>query len=152
DSLVHSSAVVPKVRRRPGHATRFPGFRCCPRSGHFVTRARRLRTADGLFCSAMARDRGRAEPVLARDWAGGWTAGPAFHPGRGCRAGLLAVPSGVCSRGVFTDAPLARGELKGAMKISTLTVLLQVAAVLHLGLLAAGGTMPKAVRLREHTA
>jgi hypothetical protein len=38
------------------------------------------------------------------------------------------------------------------MDVSTLTTLLQIAAVLHLGLLCAGATMPRAVKMREHTA
>ena len=38
------------------------------------------------------------------------------------------------------------------MKTSTLTVLLQIAAILHLGLLCAGASMPKAVNLRGHIA
>jgi hypothetical protein len=36
------------------------------------------------------------------------------------------------------------------MNTSTLTTLLQIAALLHLGLLCAGASMPKAVSLREH--
>ena len=38
------------------------------------------------------------------------------------------------------------------MKISTLTVLLQFAGILHLGLLCAGLTMPKVVKLPAHLA
>jgi hypothetical protein len=38
------------------------------------------------------------------------------------------------------------------MKTSTLTVLLQIAALLHIGLLCAGVSMPKAVNLRGHIA
>jgi hypothetical protein len=38
------------------------------------------------------------------------------------------------------------------MKTSTLTVLLQIAAILHIGLLCAGASMPKAVNLRGHIA
>src|SRR5262249_52818584 len=38
------------------------------------------------------------------------------------------------------------------MNTSTLTVLLQIAALLHLGLLCAGASMPKAVNLRGHIA
>ena len=38
------------------------------------------------------------------------------------------------------------------MKTTTLTFLLQIAGVLHLGLLCAGATMPKAVNLRAHLA
>ena len=38
------------------------------------------------------------------------------------------------------------------MKTSTLTTLLQIAAILHLGLLCAGASMPKAVGLRGHLA
>lgn len=38
------------------------------------------------------------------------------------------------------------------MKISTLTGLVQIAGILHLGLLMAGGSMAKAVSFREHTA
>jgi hypothetical protein len=38
------------------------------------------------------------------------------------------------------------------MRISTLSTLLQIAAVLHLGLLCAGASMPKAVGLRGHLA
>jgi hypothetical protein len=36
------------------------------------------------------------------------------------------------------------------MNTSTLTTLLQVAAIFHIGLLCAGGSMPKAVNLRGH--
>ena len=36
------------------------------------------------------------------------------------------------------------------MKTSTLTLLLQIAGVLHLGLICAGALMPRAVHLREH--
>jgi hypothetical protein len=36
------------------------------------------------------------------------------------------------------------------MKTSTLILLLQIAGVLHLGLIAAGALMPRAVHLREH--
>ena len=36
------------------------------------------------------------------------------------------------------------------MKTSTLTVLLQIAGLLHVGLLLAGATMPRAVNLRAH--
>src|SRR5437899_3927415 len=36
------------------------------------------------------------------------------------------------------------------MKTSTLTLLLQIAAVLHVGLLCAGASMPRAVNLRAH--
>lgn len=38
------------------------------------------------------------------------------------------------------------------MKTSTLTTLLQIAALLHIGLLCAGASMPKAVNLRLHIA
>ena len=38
------------------------------------------------------------------------------------------------------------------MKTHTLTLLLQIAGVLHLGLLCAGATMPRAVNLRTHLA
>ncbi len=38
------------------------------------------------------------------------------------------------------------------MKTNTLTVLLQIAGVLHLGLLCAGAAMPRAVNLRAHLA
>jgi hypothetical protein len=38
------------------------------------------------------------------------------------------------------------------MNTSTLTVLLQIAAILHIGLLCAGASMPKAVNLRDHLA
>ena len=38
------------------------------------------------------------------------------------------------------------------MKTNTLTVLLQIAGVLHLGLLCAGAVMPRAVNLRAHLA
>ena len=38
------------------------------------------------------------------------------------------------------------------MKIDTLTILLQIAGVLHLGLLCAGAVMPRAVNLRTHLA
>jgi hypothetical protein len=38
------------------------------------------------------------------------------------------------------------------MNTSTLTVLLQIAAILHIGLLCAGASMPKAVNLRGHIA
>lgn len=38
------------------------------------------------------------------------------------------------------------------MKTSTLTTLLQIAAILHIGLLCAGASMPKAVNLRRHIA
>jgi len=38
------------------------------------------------------------------------------------------------------------------MKTSTLTILLQIAGVLHLGLLCAGASMPRAVNLRGHLA
>ena len=38
------------------------------------------------------------------------------------------------------------------MKTSTLTLLLQIAGVLHLGLLCAGAVMPRAVNLRAHLA
>jgi hypothetical protein len=38
------------------------------------------------------------------------------------------------------------------MKISTLTLLLQIAAILHLGLMCAGVLMPRAVKLRAHLA
>lgn len=38
------------------------------------------------------------------------------------------------------------------MNTSTLTVLLQIAAILHIGLLCAGASMPKAVNLRGHLA
>jgi len=38
------------------------------------------------------------------------------------------------------------------MKTSTLTMLLQIAAILHLGLISAGASMPKAVSLRSHLA
>jgi len=38
------------------------------------------------------------------------------------------------------------------MNTSTLTTLLQIAGVLHLGLICAGGSMPKAVNLRAHLA
>ena len=38
------------------------------------------------------------------------------------------------------------------MKTSTLTILLQIAAILHLGLISAGASMPKAVSLRSHLA
>jgi len=38
------------------------------------------------------------------------------------------------------------------MKISTLTLLLQIAGVLHLGLMCAGATMPRAVGLGAHLA
>ena len=38
------------------------------------------------------------------------------------------------------------------MKTATLTLLLQTAAVLHLGLVCAGASMPKAVALRAHLA
>ena len=36
------------------------------------------------------------------------------------------------------------------MKTSSLASLLQIAAILHLGLICAGALMPRAVRLREH--
>jgi hypothetical protein len=36
------------------------------------------------------------------------------------------------------------------MKTSSLTLLLQIAGVLHLGLICAGALMPRAVHLREH--
>ena len=38
------------------------------------------------------------------------------------------------------------------MKTSILTTLLQIAAILHIGLLCAGASMPKAVNLRGHIA
>ena len=38
------------------------------------------------------------------------------------------------------------------MKTSTLTTLLQVAGILHIGLICAGASMPKAVQLRTHLA
>src|SRR5260370_42177992 len=38
------------------------------------------------------------------------------------------------------------------MKTNTLTILLQIAGVLHLGLLCAGAVMPRAVNLRAHLA
>ena len=38
------------------------------------------------------------------------------------------------------------------MKTSTLITLLQIAAILHLGLVCAGASMPKAVNLRAHLA
>lgn len=38
------------------------------------------------------------------------------------------------------------------MNTSTLTILLQIAAILHIGLLCAGASMPKAVNLRGHLA
>lgn len=38
------------------------------------------------------------------------------------------------------------------MRTSTLTVLLQIAGILHLGLLCAGASMPRAVNLRAHVA
>jgi hypothetical protein len=38
------------------------------------------------------------------------------------------------------------------MNTSTLTLLLQIAAILHIGLLCAGASMPKAVNLRGHLA
>jgi hypothetical protein len=38
------------------------------------------------------------------------------------------------------------------MNTSTLTTLLQIAAILHIGLLCAGASMPKAVNLRGHIA
>src|SRR5260221_10942128 len=38
------------------------------------------------------------------------------------------------------------------MKTTTLTLLLQIAGVLHLGLLCAGAVMPRAVNLRTHLA
>ena len=38
------------------------------------------------------------------------------------------------------------------MKITTLTTLLQIAAVLHIGLICAGASMPKAVNLHSHLA
>ena len=38
------------------------------------------------------------------------------------------------------------------MKTTTLTVLLQISAVLHLGLICAGASMPRAVNLRGHLA
>ena len=38
------------------------------------------------------------------------------------------------------------------MKTNTLTLLLQIAGVLHLGLLCAGAVMPRAVNLRAHLA
>src|SRR5689334_14701207 len=41
---------------------------------------------------------------------------------------------------------------RNPMKTSTLTLLLQIAAILHVGLLCAGASMPKAVQLRTHLA
>ena len=38
------------------------------------------------------------------------------------------------------------------MKTSTLTLLLQIAGILHIGLICAGASMPKAVQLRTHVA
>ena len=38
------------------------------------------------------------------------------------------------------------------MKTSTLIMLLQIAALLHVGLICAGASMPRAVKLREHLA
>ena len=38
------------------------------------------------------------------------------------------------------------------MRVSTLTGLVEIAGILHLGLLVAGGSMPKAVRFRANTA
>jgi hypothetical protein len=38
------------------------------------------------------------------------------------------------------------------MKTSTLTTLLQIAGILHIGLMCAGAAMPKAVQLRAHIA
>src|SRR6266436_2130622 len=47
--------------------------------------------------------------------------------------------------------PLAQTE-RDSMNTSTLTVLLQIAAILHISLLCAGASMPKAVNLRGHIA
>jgi hypothetical protein len=38
------------------------------------------------------------------------------------------------------------------MKTSTLSILLQIAALLHIGLICAGASMPRAVKLRAHLA
>jgi hypothetical protein len=65
----------------------------------------------------------------------------------------LALSSSIRHERNPADASGNRHKLKGtSMNTSTLTVLLQIAALLHIGLLCAGASMPKAVNLRGHIA
>src|SRR5207244_5420685 len=71
------------------------------------------------------------------------------------RLDVCSGGGGLSCLGAFpADIYSQRGDpdVEGFMKTATLTLLIQFAGLLHLGLIAAGLTMPRAVNLRTHLA
>src|SRR5713101_6394651 len=65
----------------------------------------------------------------------------------------LAISSAIRGQCYPADAPCYRRQMKGIpMSTATLTKLLQIAGLLHIGLFWAGASMPKAVNLGAHLA
>jgi hypothetical protein len=76
----------------------------------------------------------------------------AFYPICYRHSRLLAFPSSIHYTRHPADARRYRRNLKHNMNTPTLTLLLELAGTMHLGLLCAGALMPRAVNLRTHIA
>ena len=89
-----------------------------------------------------------------RHWFGTRPARVAFYITRHSYSVILAFPSAVHHTRHPADAHGHRRNLKGNMNMNTpaLTLLLELAGVMHLGLICAGALMPRAVNLRAHIA
>ncbi len=126
-----------------------PHLRPRPRAGHLRACARRIWTSDDVLRRAGAGARRRARPIGTAPWTGTRPARLALHSARHRRTRGLALSAPVRAARHPADVVGYRRHVRYVMTIN-LTVLLQVAAVLHIGLMCAGLLMPKVVGMRAH--